>query len=122
LSRPEDLRNPLGVGKVDLDRGIDCGFVVRLIALSTKGGMQTLAREVGDTPKRGLVVHEDDTARVWCPGSLQDSLGTHLFNGPPNPSHHIPVIPLIENARDMKHAVLEDFHRDLLAKKRAIAI
>jgi hypothetical protein len=120
LSRPEDLRNPLGVREIHLDRRIDCGLIVGLVALPTERQMEVLAREVGDASKRRLVVHENNPASIGSPGSLQDSIRTGLQNLRPNPVDHIAIIPLIENARDVEYAVLEDLDRNLLLAKRAI--
>jgi hypothetical protein len=120
LARPEDLRNPLGLREVDLDRGIDSRLIVGLVALAAKGQMQMLTREVSDSLERGLVVHQHNPAGVRRPGSLEDCIGTGLQNLCPNPVDHITIIPLIENARDVEHAVLEDLDRNLLLAKRAV--
>jgi len=118
----EDLGDPLGLGKVDLDGWVHGGLVIRLDSRSPEACVELLARQALCRGQPCLVVHQNHSATLRIPCSVCDGSRTGCADMRLENRHYIPVILLIQNARDMKHSVLEDLDGNLLAKKSPISI
>jgi len=119
LTCAKDLGDPLRLWKVDLDCGIYRWLVDRCHLLLAERRVQRITRDVCGPRQLRLVVHKHHAADV---GPLARSRsGSVSFDMLLQQSRDMPIILFIQNARDVKHAVLEDFDSNLLAKESPVS-
>lgn len=121
LTRTKDLSNPAFPGKLDLDGGVHAGFLGCLNAFCTQILLQTFTSHRVVILKTGLVVHQDNLTFLRAfRGS--ESFRTMLLDHLENFGNHIRILRLVQNARNVEHAVLEELHGDFLFRLVSVAL
>lgn len=121
LACTKDLGNPAFPRELDLDCGIHAGFLRSLNPFGTQIHLQLFTGHRVVILKSSLVVHENHLTLLGAFGRRQ-TLGTRLSNHGQNFGNHVRILGLVQDARDVEHAVLEEFDRNFLFKLFAISV
>ena len=121
LACTKDFGNPAFIRELDLDRGIHAGFLRRLDAFRTQILVELFASHGVVILETCLLVHENHLTFLGAFRGRQ-AFRTMLSNHSQNLGNHIRILRLVQDARNVEHAVLEEFDRNFLFNLKTVTL